>query len=257
MKVLFRLFLVLAMMLTMLSGCKPKETAPALEDQLVVDSNNPDNSAEPGDISAPSLSTTNITGNNGLLVVDTVAYMFDDILYGGVTYTNTGNANLVLSEAVFTFSYSSGTQTQTYTPLVGERDVIAPGETGCAALFLPQNEGATPSGEIVLNVELSWAATSASPKNLSVANAKLIQNYPSFATLSGELRNICDEDSELSMVYVQFYDEADTLLGVWYFTRNAILHPGDKTTFVVHLQSLPIKDLAKKTEKINFHAFSI
>lgn len=201
-------------------------------------------------------SVTETGGAGRLMVEDAVAYAFAGTLYGGFTYTNAGGAPMRLTEAALTFTYSGGTRTEAYAPFMGVDDILQPGETACATLFLPV-EGLAAGGGASLSVELQGEAAQERSALLEVSDARLIQNYPGFATLSGSLKNLSQEASSLCMVYVQFYDAEDTLLGVWYFTRNAVLQPGQDTAFVVHLQSLPIEGLAENTASMRFRAFGL
>lgn len=196
-------------------------------------------------------------GTGGLNITGSVSYAFAGMLYGGVSYTNESDAAMRLSEATFTFTYPNGTQQNTFVPVAAENDVVAPGETAYCTLWLPYDDTAGRPDSVTLQAQLSGAAATLAPRQLTVENARLIQNYPGFATLSGRLSNPGTDACDLNMVYVGFYDQNGALLGVWHFTRNAVLQAGDGAAFVVHLQALPIEGLCENTAEMRFHAFGI
>jgi hypothetical protein len=158
-----------------------------------------------------------------------------------------------LMEAVFTFETETGTVTETAAPFAGGYDVVNPGETGCFTVFLPMEEG-TAAAVSSLNAIVSGQAAQREARMLSVSDARLIKNYP-FPTLSGSLKNESAETTSLNMVYVQFYDEADALLGVWYFPYNAMLTAGQSTSFVVHMRSFNPPGLYENTARMEFYAY--
>lgn len=192
-------------------------------------------------------------------VLQSVAFVFprERMLYGGVAYQNTGDAPISLKEASFTFSFSGGSQKSTFTPVAAEFDVVLPGETAYCTLWLPyEKEGDLP-GEASVAAELRAETTDRPAQALQVESEFLVQNYPRFATLSGRLSNPTAQEVDLAMVYAAFYDAGDTLLGIWYFPRNALLQPGEGVAFVSHLQSLPIPGIAEQTASMRFRAFRI
>lgn len=258
---LFRplLFLLAACML--LAGCAKEPEA--TENTLELHASTP----QTGSVAAPAATapasaspgakpSAQMGEGKGLIVEQTVAYAFAGTLYGGVTYRNEGASAVSLTEATFTFSYAGTTHTETFEPFAGRSDVVPAGESASVTLFLPL-EGLANVDDISLTAELKAAPTDTAPQKLEVHDERLIQNYPGFATLSGTLRNPGGEASGLNLIYVEFYDEADKLLGVWYFSRNVVLQPQQSTAFVVHLRSLPIEGLAEKTATMRFRALGI
>lgn len=239
-----RKFCVLLTVL-LLFGCS-KKTAP--EDAMEF-------SKQPLQEEATS-TPTNIEENEGLAVTDKAAYIFNNVLYGSASYKNESKSALLLSEAEFTFSYSGGVVESVLTPVSGESDIVLPGETAFCTLWQTVD---TPleASSIELTVKLKSKPATKPRLELGVADARLIENYPGFATLSGKLFNPGTVVCELNMVYAGFYDKDGALLGVWHFTRNALLKPGDAVAFVVHLRALPIKDLAKNTAQIRMRAFGL
>jgi len=191
-------------------------------------------------------------------VTDTVAYWFDGVLYGAAAYQNIGDVPVVVEEAVFTFHMDGTTHTETFIPATGAYDVIAPGNTGyCVGFF--EDTGLENSGTMELGAELKAVKASTDAFTLTVQNGYLIENYPGFATLSGELKNPDTQyqSCDLNMIFAGFYDAEDTLLGVWYFSKNAQLAPGMSIPFVVHMKALPVENLAENCSSIHFHAFGI
>jgi hypothetical protein len=207
----------------------------------------------------PDSGSAYVDGLSGVVsATDTVAYFLDGMLYGGVAYTNNSDFAVTLSEATFDFTYSGGSKSHTFTPNELINDVLLPGETGYCTLFLElkdEENSIITGGEVRLAAQLRGVSTDKQKPALDVSSARLIQNYPGFATLSGRLMNNSQEPCDLMMVYVSFYDENNKLLGVWYFTQNALLQPGSGTAFVVHLRSLPIPNLAQNTKRMLFRAY--
>ncbi|HOF94745.1 MAG TPA: hypothetical protein PKX46_03725 [Clostridia bacterium] len=194
--------------------------------------------------------------NEELVITDKAAYVFKNVLYGCASYKNEGKTSLLLSEAEFSFSYAGRVFESTVAPVSGESDIVLPGETAYCTLWLPV-DAALDSAAPELMVKLKAKPATKPRLELGVADARLIENYPGFATLSGKLFNPGTVVCELNMVYAGFYDKDGALLGVWYFTRNALLKPGDAVAFVVHLRPLPIKDLALNTAQIRMRAFGL
>ncbi|MDL2235003.1 hypothetical protein LJC07_02475 [Christensenellaceae bacterium OttesenSCG-928-L17] len=231
-----------------LSGCKKEEPLPDDNGGMTVDN--------PGATSVPE-PTGDVHADGDLTLKDSVAYVFEGMLYGGITYTNKSTSAMALNEAVFSFSYSGGSKEQSLLAFAPDSDILLPGETASAAIYVPLSEGESVAGDISLTVTLRGERTEKLPQRLVVSDAMLIQNYPHFATLTGNLENPTEDVCNLNMVYAQFYDEADKLLGVWYFSRNAIIQPGNSVPFAVHLTELPIEGLAENTASIRFYAYGI
>ncbi|HWR22164.1 MAG TPA: hypothetical protein VN366_01690 [Feifaniaceae bacterium] len=207
----------------------------------------------------PDESPASFTAKAGVAVAvtDSAAWYFPGTLYGGVAYQNQGSEPVTLAGASFTFSYSGKSQTSDFTPVAAEQDVVLPGESGYCTLWLPYDDAQGAPENLTVTAELTAVAAAQSPQPLAVADARLIQNYPGFSTLSGSLKNPGAKPCGLNMVYAAFYGEQNKLLGVWYFTRNAVLQPGEDAAFVVHLQALPVEGLAEQTKEIRFRAFGM
>lgn len=261
---LFALFIALAFLLCA-CGKKEKEEEPGDNMSFTEKSNAPaQNSTSPAPTGKPidlppqtSSPQYSEPGQDGSVsILDTAAYSFEGILYGGVAYKNNGNSPIVLQEATFIFTFSGGTQNSTFAPIAWENDVVLPGETAYCTLWLPFDD-AVQASSLTLTAELRTQTTSKQQRPLIVSSARIIQNYPRFATLSGRLSNSAEEASDLCMIYASFYDENERLLGVWFFPYNAVLQPGNGTSFVVHMEAMPIPSLAEHTKKIEFRAFSM
>ncbi len=259
MRNVIRLAAALIALLLLVAGCagKPQPTDTL---ELGATASAPPASADSGaevpdssSVVRPSAARTGVA----VAVTDSAAWYFPGMLYGGVAYKNEGSEPVTLTGASFIFSYSGKTQTSDFTPIAAERDIVLPGETGYCTLWLPYDDALGVPENLSVQAELTAATATQSPQPLAVADARLIQNYPGFATLSGSLKNPGAKACDINMVYAAFYDEQDRLLGVWYFTRNALLQPGEDAAFVVHMQALPIEGLAEHTKEIRFRAFGM
>ncbi len=190
------------------------------------------------------------------------AYVFgegeDALLYCGFEAVNTGDCPAIITTVFAEFSVDgAGRFSEEFSPVAGEYDVVEPGEKTYCALWLPARKELPDEAAITLSLELSAAPSSASSLELTVKNARIIQNYPGFATVSGSLWNESGEECPLNVVYTAFYDQTGELLGVFHFTKNAGIYSDEFKNFVVHLQPLPIDNLAANTATIETHAFGI
>ena len=213
--------------------------------------------AQEGQSPANSSARPVTPGTGKLKLTDSVCYAFPGMLYGAVAYTNTDDAAIMLTEAYFAFTYDGGSQQSTFRPVTADYEAVQPGETAWCTLWLPVDDTAGAPQNIKLDAQLSASRTDVQQQTLVVSQARLIQNYPGFATLSGELANPGTQTCDLNLVYVGFYDKDEAFLGSWHFTQNAVLQPGDSAAFVVHLQSLPIQGLSEQTAEMRFRAFDI
>lgn len=263
--------LCLALMLVLMCACnKTKDDDSTLSlapESDVTTANNGENSlnedadgetnSETDGLESTGLESTGSTP--AVAVISTVAYVLDGQLYGGVEYKNTSGVAVVVNNAEFTFTYGGSTQSSSFVPISANKDVVLPGETSYVALWLSANSEAPLDSSVTVALEASLTPEHASKakQQLFVSNARVIKNYPGFATLSGKLSNYNEDPYDLNMVYVGFYNDGGNLLAVWYFTRNALLHNGESTAFVVHMQSLPIEGLDENTSEMRFRAFSM
>lgn len=193
-----------------------------------------------------------------LEVVSTVAYAYtangETTLYGAAEYKNTGTANIVVNKAAFTFRADGRTAEREFEPVLSQYDIVAPGESSFVTLWLASD--AIPEGAAVtLEAALTCAAAENTRAGLEASNLFLADNYPKFTTMSGTLKNTAASEYSFLMAYVGFYDENENLLGVWYFTKNLRLSPGESTDFVTRMEDLPVNGLSKSVTSMKTSAF--
>lgn len=262
MKKNFVIFICILLSLALMAGCGKKQedetslfaidpmsigSAPTPEPEVsaevqgleVTTVNQPAASADPAAAPAPAVTVT-----------DTVAYVFDGAegptLYGAAAYENTGNCPIVLTGATLSFNVGGAAQSHEYIPIMSDIAVLLPGETGFVAWWNPDSS-LTP-GSAAMTAELSCAQTDAARIPVTPRSVFLADNYPGFTTMTGTLES--EGECSLNLVYTGFYDENGDLLGVWHFTKNAPLDPGENKTFAVHMKELPIEGLGEKTKEI-------
>ncbi len=191
-----------------------------------------------------------------------VAHVFgegeDAQLYCGFEAVNTGDCPAIIETVYAEFDVEDAGRFSTdFSPVAGEYDVVPPGGKTFCALWLPAREALPENPGVTLSLELTALPSEAPALELSVKNARVIQNYPAFATVSGSLWNESGEECPLNVIYTAFYDQAGELLGVFHFTKNASIYADEFKNFVVHMQPLPIANLAENTFTIETHAFGI
>lgn len=170
--------------------------------------------------------------------------------YAAVEFTNTGTVPAVVESISVKIVCGETTVRESFVPPLAESDIIAPGERSTAAVWIPYEGKAPKEGEaITVTAEVTLLPTAEECKNpLGVENVTLVQNYPSFSTVSGTLTNLTESrDYDLTLVYLSFYDESGALLGVAHFTKNLAVPAAESRDFVMHLRSLPIEGLTEKT----------
>ena len=218
----------------------PPESSAQVQGLEVVSENQPAASADPAAAPAPAVEVT-----------DTVAYVFDvaegPTLYGGAAYENTGNCPIVLTGATLSFNVDGATQSHNYLPVMSDIAVLLPGETGFIAWWNP-DATLTPGAAAAMTAQLDCSHTDAARIPVTPRSVFLADNYPGFTTMTGSLES--EGECSLNLVYTGFYDESGKLLGVWHFTKNAPLDPGESKTFALHMKELPIEGLAEKTKEI-------
>lgn len=196
-----------------------------------------------------------------LEVTQAVAYYFPDIegfpsLYAAVEFENTGTAPIVAENVQLRFNTGEFRVDGDFTPMQMPNDVVAPGQTSTLAFWMvydKETKTLKADSPIKVTAEITPRLydTTLPDRRLYVSNLRLIQNYPKFPTVSGSILNPSqDQDYALSLIYVSFYDDNDTLLGVWHFTRAIAVPAENSRNFVMHLQTLPIPDLSQKATKI-------
>ncbi len=202
--------------------------------------------AEAGETQAPASK-----GSPKAEIKDTVAYTFKGaegpVLYGALAYENIGSAPLTLTKATFNFALEGKTEEVEFTPIFADQTVILPGETGYAALWYPLAD-IEPGADVRLSASLQWQAAAEARIPIEVQNLRLAHNYPGFTTMAGVLTAAAD--CPCNLIYTAFYDENESLLGVWYFTENAHLVSAEPKAFTSHLKDFPLADLAERTAQI-------
>ena len=184
-------------------------------------------------------------------VTGTAAYIFQGqegiTLYGAAAYTNTGNCPVVISNAAFDFTINGAPRSFDFVPALNDITVVLPGETSFVT-FWQADESLSVDMPVSLSASLSCQQAEASRITVSPSNIYLADNYPGFTTMTGSIS--ADAPCSLNLVYIGFYNEADELLGVWHFTKNANLEVGETKTFTVHMKELPIDDLGAQTAHV-------
>lgn len=192
-----------------------------------------------------------------LEVTQSVAYYFPGAksLYAAVEYENTGDGPANVQEVSLVFNTGAQRLDGSFTPMLNEDDFIHPGEKGTLAYWRKYDGGEdlTFDSPIALeDIQLSAAnwSTDRADFRLTVRDCSVIQNYPEFATLTGNAINDGERDYALSLIYASFYDAEGKLVGVWHFTKNMAIRAESKRNFSVHLDALPIPDLEARTAEV-------
>ncbi len=194
------------------------------------------------------------------VVGQTTAYYFPDMngspnFYAAFEIQNIGKTPIYLKEATISFHYNDATTAQPFTPVQSEDDVLLPGKTQAYAIWYPTTkiEGVNQTIPINASIEITTAVANTSQvvRTLPTSNLHLIQNYPSFPTLTGAISNPADQrDFSMYMLYAAFYDKDDKLIGVWNSTEPINMLSGTRRNFVNYIHMLPIPDLANNTVRI-------
>ena len=218
----------------------PPESSAQVQGLEVVTENQPDPSVDPAAAPAPAVTVT-----------DTAAYVFDGAegptLYGAAAYENTGHCPIVLTGATLSFTVNGASQSHDYLPVMSDIAVLLPGETGFVAWWNPE-PSLTPGASAAMTAQLTCTQSDTERILVTPRSLFLADNYPGFTTMTGSLES--DGECSLNLIYTGFYDESGKLLGVWHFTKNAPLDPGESKSFTVHMKELPIEGLAEKTKEI-------
>lgn len=259
------LFILICILLSiaLMAGCgkkEPEETSLFAIDPFSMDSAPTPQPETIGEVQGLEVTTVNQPAAEidpaappapAVTVRDTAAYVFDGAegptLYGAAAYENTGNRPIVLTGARLSFTVGGASQRHDYLPVMSDIAVLLPGETGFMAWWNPDSS-LTPGAAAAMTAELTCAQTDSVPLTVTPRNIYLADNYPGFTTMTGTLES--HVECSLNLIYTGFYDDSGKLLGVWHFTKNAPLDPGESKTFAVHMKELPIPGLAEKTKEI-------
>ena len=193
-------------------------------------------------------------------VSQVTAYYFSDInnipsLYAAFEVENTSNVPITLGETTVTFNTGKYNMADTYTPMQSADDIIMPHQKNTYACWLVYDKEPklTIDSPITATVEVTplVAEEERTSRALQIDHVRLIQNYPTFPTVSGSIVNPPDQrDFSLSLIYVSMYNENDELLAVWHFTKDMTIPSGSRRNFVMHVRSLPIPSLAEQTHRV-------
>lgn len=214
----------------------------------------------PAGTADPSGGEMIIYGNNVSTMINaSVGYMFNGqegcTLYGAAEYTNNGDCPVIVTSATFNFSVDGQTESVTFSPILGEHDIVMPGETSFVTVFHKYSGTYNQSANVTLSASLAASRTENSRISVDAKYIFLADNYPNVTTLSGVVFNDSPLSCSMNLVYVGFYDQSGKLVGVWYFTKNALLDPGDEKNFAVHMTELRIPGLAALVATTKTHGF--
>lgn len=192
-----------------------------------------------------------------LALTQSVAYYFPSTqsLYAAIEYENTGDSPAFLEEVKLVFNTGAKRVDCSFTPMLNEDDFIYPGQKATLAYWRKydaEGELGTDSPIALEDIAFSaanWPADRADLR-LTIQDCSVIQNYPNFATLTGNAINDGEKDYALSLIYASFYDGDGKLVGVWHFTKNMAIRAESKRNFSVHLDALPIPDLESRTAEV-------
>ena len=235
-----------------LIGCggKDKAAAPSISPALTPGESTPD--ALPSADAAPAAKVGQV-----------VAYYFPSIggvssIYGAAEIINTGRAPFSVSSATFDFSIGGKSVSKTTQPIFSDLDVIEPGQTAHICIWSSYDPKDAAVDSVTATATVEIAAAQAGYAGLSLRNLRVIQNYPGFATLSGLIVNDSPELTfGYTVNYAAFYDQQDTLLGVWYYTKDASIGAHSQRDFVAQMKSLPLPGLAEKCARITGRSIGV
>ncbi|HHT86575.1 MAG TPA: hypothetical protein GXZ61_02760 [Clostridiales bacterium] len=174
-------------------------------------------------------------------------------IYFAIEYKNSGDCPLIVNNVSVKFRVNDAEYSKDFEPVSYNYYVVFPNESGYIAIW---TDDLYSNGAENVNIEIIDVSLDALPKiperNLvEVKNVKIVQNFADFATVTGDIE-LGSTDFTACTVFCAFYDEANALLGVWYFSIF-----DDTESFTTQLISLPIPELAQKTKSIKAIGFGI
>ena len=218
-----------------------------------------DGPASPGELAEDQSVPAQAPSAATLEVTQTTAYFFRDIngfpqLYAALEYQNNGQQDTIVSNVKLHFKAGERTIDAEFIPMLNADDYIRPGEKSTLAYWLnDEGQDITDSTPLSVTAEIEGSARppGSIDRSLLVRNLSLIQNYPAFSTLTGSIQNPSPENQyALTLIYASFYDADHRLLGVWHFSKNMSVHSNGTRNFSLHIDTLPIPDLAKNTAQV-------
>lgn len=202
-------------------------------------------------------SETSYSGEPSVEVTASVAYIFDALegneLYAACEYKNNSNCPCIVTSVKYTVDISGSEVEVLAEQPAAKYCVLLPNETFYNAVW---NEYEPKTGDTVSikSVDITCEkCTDMQYTRLEVNDMFLVQNYPGFASVSGNVKST-GRSVSLNEIYTAFYDEGGRFLGVWYFTDASEISNESKH-FTTHLRSLPIEGLSEKTAEIKAVGF--
>lgn len=200
-------------------------------------------------------------------VTQTVAYYFSDIegmpnLYTAFEVYNDGKTDIYIDTVHIVFHVENYSSEADFSPMLNKDDIIHPGQKAVYAYWSPyeRDQKLTAASQVTAEVSVTPANADQDRQNkiLQVEDMQLIQNYPTFATLSGTVNNRdCKRAFSLELIYTGFYDENEQLLGAWHFINNMSIPLDETRHFVAHMNTLPISELDEKAATIRARGIGI
>ncbi len=201
------------------SNTTSSSTAEATEESTL-------NEADAADIDTAEISTSDktiseasqpiidyeITYQNFKLYVNSLGNLTDYVI---VQVKNTGNVDLYLKDATFSFLNEDGSLAGVDSGLISsDPDIIAPGEYG----YFYSNQGSVggdmdADGNYSLMPELSIKESQKEPINYEISNTSISEGKYGPVSVIGQITNTTDEDDSMVWVAFVFFDENDNPIG--------------------------------------------
>lgn len=170
----------------------------------------------------------------------------DSTLYAATEIKNNGQSPFIIEQGTVKFMLSDGTEIPCdYTPPGKTSDIIAPGETGYAALWYVYNK---PLGEELTVQSVAFELTPQVSDNtsipLSVEDTEIVSNLSGYTEVSGRVRNASGYDCYANVIYLAFYDTQQKLLGVYEFCVDGSFKNRQVKSFDMDMKFMPIPTIA-------------
>lgn len=201
-------------------------------------------------------SSDNYYGEPELTVTQTVAYIFatdsGKVLYTACEYKNNSHMPCIIDNVIYHISIGEKNVDVKADQPASEYCVISPGKAFYNAAWTDTDASADVDIKIE-SVEINVKPSEAKCIEITGDKLYIVRNYPSFASVSGEL--ISTDDAKINLIYIGFYDAADKLIGVWCASEPSTLAAGNSSHFTMHMKDLPIDDLENTTQRMNVTGF--